>query len=52
MVMTEYAITEDVELEQYRRYMAQRQGCGPVSLMCAVLTVGAVLAAVLPVVAR
>lgn len=52
MPMNEYATAQDVELEQYRRYMEQRQGCGPVSLMCAALTVGAVLAAVLPVVAR
>ena len=51
MVKTEYATTEDVELEQYRRYMEQRQGCGPVSLMCAALTVGMILAVVLPVVA-
>ena len=41
----------DVEREQYERYMQERQGCGAVGLMCAALTVGMILAAVLPAVA-
>ena len=40
----------DVEREQYERYMREQRGCGTVSLMCAALTVGMILAAVLPLV--
>jgi hypothetical protein len=48
----EFETWSDVEREQYERYMQEQRGCGSVSLMCAVLTVGMILAAVLPAVVR
>lgn len=46
----EFETWADVEREQYEQYMQERRGCGTVSLMCAALTVGMILAAVLPLV--
>jgi hypothetical protein len=48
----EFETWPDAEREQYERYMREQRGCGPVSLMCAALTVGMILAAVLPAVVR
>lgn len=46
----EFETWAGVEREQYEQYMQERRGCGTVSLMCAALTVGMILAAVLPMV--
>lgn len=47
----EFETWADIEQAQYERYMREQRGCGAVSLMCAALTVGMILAAVLPLVA-
>ena len=52
MKSREFKTCADVEREQYERYMQERRGCGAVGLMCAALTVGMILAAVLPAVVR